>query len=818
MTEVSHQQDTIEFDLSDPAFMSDPAAADRWLSRPRPICRGRFADGFPMWVVTRYDEVKAVLTDPRFTSTPPGDLHIRSMRARSVPEDVITLFNSTLLTMDGADHARVRTLISPALTARRMQAMRPYVERVVASLLDELADKPEPDVIADFSYPVAVTVVCELLGVDERYRPQWRKWSEQLKAELRVDATTMVDAVRGMIRVVRELIAARSERPTDDLLTDLVRSHEEEGDRLGTDELAALAMVLVQAGLDTVSNLIALGVLTLLRHPDQLAAMGADPRRMPGVVSELIRYAAPVKHAFRRFATERVAIGGVTIEQGEALQVVLATANRDPSIFDDPGTLDVTRTAGAHLGFGFGRHYCLGAALAQVEGEVALSALFQRFPDIRLALPAPVSEYRAVSRVGVSRVSYHIAVVNHGGLGHVIPTLDVVGELVRRGHRVTYATAGAGVDLVKAVGATVVEYESVLATVDMTTLDTVDGATTLLQYGVMENEAILAAMECHFAADRPDLVAYDATLYAAGRILARKWELPAVALCPVFVSNEHFSFLDRVIKNMGPTKPRHPGDFANLMLKLLADHGQNDVSLQQFMRHVANLHIAFYPKSFQFAGETFDDRFAFVGPNADDNVGAGSWTPPSDGKPVLLVSLGTSVHRRPGFFRMCVDTFRDMPWHVVMTVPDRVALAEVGPLPPNVQAHHWLPLRAVLAHSDVFVCHGGMGSLMAALSKAVPVIVIPESPETMVNADRVVELGLGRVIAPAALTADVLRDTVREVSADPVCRQRAREMCDDIGESGGGARGADAIVAHLDRAHAVPAASVDVTPSLSGPT
>ncbi|MEU9041371.1 MULTISPECIES: cytochrome P450 [unclassified Kitasatospora] len=381
-----------EFDLSDPAFITDPAAGERWLSAPRPVCRGKFADGSDIWVATGYQDVRNVLGEPTLRSRPPGDSHRQSMLSRGVPEDIVDMFDSTLLTMDGADHMRVRRLVTRALSARRMQALSPAIARVAERLLDGLAAEPEPDLIAHYAHPLAIIVICELLGVDEEYREQWREWSETLAQALRPNPEQFAPAVRGMADVTRKLIDARRAEPRDDLISELVEAQEDDSERLNDDELVALAMVLVQAGHETVRNLIALGALTLLQHPDQLRLFKENPAIGDRAVAELVRHTAPVKHTFRRFATEPVEIGGVTVQPGEAIQVVLAAANRDPEEFEHPERLDLTREHNPHLGFGRGAHYCLGGSLALIEGEIALTSLFDRFPDLRPAVdPAEIA-------------------------------------------------------------------------------------------------------------------------------------------------------------------------------------------------------------------------------------------------------------------------------------------------------------------------------------------------------------------------------------------------------------------------------------------
>ncbi|TDP92887.1 macrolide family glycosyltransferase [Labedaea rhizosphaerae] len=392
----------------------------------------------------------------------------------------------------------------------------------------------------------------------------------------------------------------------------------------------------------------------------------------------------------------------------------------------------------------------------------------------------------------------HIAVLGNAGLGHAIPVLETVGELIARGHRVTYAAAGAAVAKVAETGATVVEYPSVLAGVDLTVLDTVEEMDRLMVLGLQDDRSLIAEVEAKLGDDRPDLVVFDATRFTVGRILARKWAVPSAAFCTVLLSNEHFSFYDRVQQKQGALPKRRPYVAKALkgLVELLATHGQSNRTLEEFYRPQEGLFVAFYARSFQYAGDTFDDKYVFVGPNLAHETEPGDWTPPADGRRVLMISLGTSVHRRPEFFRMCLDAFRDSDWHLVIHAHDGL---DVGELPANAEVHRWLPQLAVLAHTDVLLCHGGMGTLMAAFAKDTPVVVVPNSAEQMINADRVVELGLGRTFGRDEVTAESLRSAVETVHADPATRARVAAMRADILRSGGGMCAADAIEAYLKR-------------------
>jgi cytochrome P450 len=400
-------QELSEYDLSNPAFVTDRAAAGRWLTAPRAICRGRTFDGTPTWIATRYDVARTVLTDPRFTSRPPGDSHARGLRARGMPEDLVTIFDSTLLSMDRADHERVRPLVTLAFSARRVRAMQPEIERMVGELLDAMDGDGPVDLVAAFADPLPLRVVSELLGVDEARRGQWLQWAHLFNGPIPPAPDILAPALRGMVGVVREMIAERRARPVDDLLSELVLQQQADGARITDDELVSQALLVLQAGHDSVRQLIALSVFLLLGDRDQLDLVLRGKTTWAGGLHEVMRHAAPVKHAFRRFATEPVEVDGVIVEPGEGVLVVLAAANRDPAQFEDPGRLDVTRAPNPHLGFSRGAHFCPGSALAMVQAEVALRALFERFPAMRLA--AGRDEIAPSFLLGISRLPLHLA-------------------------------------------------------------------------------------------------------------------------------------------------------------------------------------------------------------------------------------------------------------------------------------------------------------------------------------------------------------------------------------------------------------------------
>lgn len=381
-------------DLLDPDLIADPYTGFGRLREQAAVVKGRNIDGSPMWYVTRQTDVRTVLSDSRFVNDPnsvPGgvrdDYRSSAFAKLGIPPDLTGYLADSILTTDGADHARLRKLVSRAFTVGRVSELRPRVETITAGLLDDLTDPAE--LIEQFAYPLPIRVICELVGVPEADRPAWRHWATALGS---MDPATIPTAVREMVDHVHDLIARRRTEPADDLLTALVQAHEE-GDRLSDTELVTMVFALVMAGHETTAHLIGNGTVALLTHPDQLFLLHADPGLWPSAVHELMRWCGPVTATGIRYAVQDLELGGVRIARGEAVEAVIVSANRDPRTYPDPDRLDVTRRPAGrgegHVGFGHGIHYCLGAALARQEGEVALRALFERFLELSLVDQEP---------------------------------------------------------------------------------------------------------------------------------------------------------------------------------------------------------------------------------------------------------------------------------------------------------------------------------------------------------------------------------------------------------------------------------------------
>ena len=344
----------------------------------------------PIWFVTRYDDAVAVLLDDeRFVRDPALALTPDELAASTAGMPASLAFVDThMLNKDGADHRRLRRLVTKAFTPRMVEQLRPRIQEIADSLIDAVADRGEMELVDDFAFPLPITVIAELLGIPPGDRDRFRAWSAAIvtptfgPAELEQFGAHL-DA---FVAYLRELFAARRAAPGPDLVSALLQA-EEAGDTLSEEELFSMVVLLIVAGHETTVSLIGNAVLALLRHPDQLAALCAEPALVPNAVEELVRYDGPVERTLNRWAATDVELRGHTIRRGQSVIVILGSANRDAERFSDADRLDVTKEADSrHLGFGRGSHYCLGAPLARLEAEIALTTLLQRLPGLRLAI------------------------------------------------------------------------------------------------------------------------------------------------------------------------------------------------------------------------------------------------------------------------------------------------------------------------------------------------------------------------------------------------------------------------------------------------
>ncbi|MEU4932928.1 cytochrome P450 [Streptomyces yokosukanensis] len=409
---VTAENTAAPVELLSPELVADPFAGYARLREQAPTLVGTMLGGPPMWLVTRYDDVRRVLTDPRFLNNPasvPDAPAVRTtiMKRLGIPSDLVDYLDDKLMQIDGDHHRRLRSLVSRAFTARRVAELRPRVEKITAELLDRLAEQAregEPvDLMDSFCFPLPFTVICELVGIDEAEREPWHEWGISLGSPTEHRERIPV-VMRECVDQLLEVIARRRVEPRDDLITGLVQAQEDDGDRLTEREMVTLVFTLVITGHETTTQLLATSVLALLDNPGQLALLREDPSRWPQAVHELMRL-GPTQWGVPRYPSEDVVLGGTRIPAGATILPLILPANTDPRQFEDPERLDIGRDHGGgerHLGFGRGAHYCLGRPLALQEAEVALHALFTRFPDLSLAVEREQIPW--VLRPGVSRV------------------------------------------------------------------------------------------------------------------------------------------------------------------------------------------------------------------------------------------------------------------------------------------------------------------------------------------------------------------------------------------------------------------------------
>ncbi|WP_326777746.1 cytochrome P450 family protein [Streptomyces sp. NBC_01445] len=345
-----------------------------------PVHRIAGPNGDPAWIVTRYADVRAALADHRLSLDKKHALE-GSYRGFSLPPAL----DANLLNMDPPDHTRIRRLVGRAFTAHRVEQLHAPIRETADRLLDSFGSHGRTDLIAAYAGPLPIIVICELLGIPDDRRPDFRAWTDALVAPDPGRPQAAKEAVVAMLGFFAELLAHKREQPGADLLSDLIGVRDTDGDRLSEDELTSLAFLILFAGYENTVQLIGNAVLALLRHPEQLAALRKDSSQLPSAVEEFARYEGPALLAIRRFPTEDMAIGGVPVPAGETVLLSLSAANRDPARFPDPDRLDLGRDAGGHLALGHGIHYCLGAPLARAETEIALAALLDRFKEIELA-------------------------------------------------------------------------------------------------------------------------------------------------------------------------------------------------------------------------------------------------------------------------------------------------------------------------------------------------------------------------------------------------------------------------------------------------
>ncbi|MFF4850431.1 cytochrome P450 [Streptomyces sp. NPDC001194] len=365
-----------DISANDADFLTDPYSFYARLRATGPVHHVEVtAEYAPTFLVVGYDEARRALAHPGLAKD--------WSSGAILPGITATRANRNMLEADPPHHTRLRRLVAREFTSRRVQAMRPRVQQITDDLLDAMAARPRrsADLVKALAFPLPMTVIGELLGVPDLDRERFGYWSKEVVAPTSpVPSTTAHDKLG---EYLTELVGAKAKEPGEDLLSALIRTRDEDGDALSPDELIGMAFLLLVAGHETTANLISNGTRALLAHPDQLAALRADPDGLlDGAVEEVLRYDGPVQNTTYRYAREDMELGGTAIPAGATVLVSLAGADRDPGRYGAPDTFDIRRAPQGHLAFGHGLHFCIGAPLARMEGRIALRGLLERFPDL----------------------------------------------------------------------------------------------------------------------------------------------------------------------------------------------------------------------------------------------------------------------------------------------------------------------------------------------------------------------------------------------------------------------------------------------------
>lgn len=371
-----------------PTFRADPYPTYSQMRVNAPIYAAKAPNGFVIWYVTRRQDVEALLKDKRLVNDPFKAL-TAEQRAHMPPVPLFRRYTTNnMLNADPPTHTRLRNLVSKAFTPRLIQGMKERVQAITNELLDAVEGQGAMDLIQDFAFPLPMTVISEMLGIPAADRVKFQRWSNFIiganAADFDAKLAQREADVNEFLAYLQRIVSDRRAQPRNDLISALVQA-EEAGDKLDEGELYSMIILLIIAGHETTVHLIGNAMRALWAFPEQLAKLKQDPSLMPTAIEEFLRYDGPVATSNRRWAAEEIAYGGQVIPRGSLVLLILNSANRDESYFADAEKLDISRANNDHLAFGMGIHYCVGAPLARMEGEIALNTLLRRCPNVRPA-------------------------------------------------------------------------------------------------------------------------------------------------------------------------------------------------------------------------------------------------------------------------------------------------------------------------------------------------------------------------------------------------------------------------------------------------
>lgn len=375
-------------------FKADPFPFFARLRASDPVYRTTLPDKTAVWLLSRYDDITALLRDERFTKHRRSALTEEQLRKLPWMPPMFRPLERNMLDLDPPDHTRLRSLVHKAFTPALVEQIRSRTQAIADELLDRVVPVGEMDLIGDLALPLPMTIITEILGVPRKDHNKFHKWSQAVVSLSSPNPTLRVlPSVWMFIRYLRRFFKLRRRDPQDDLVSALIEA-EEAGDKLSEDELLAMAFLLLIAGHETTVNLIGNGTLALIENPNEMSRLQSEPSLVKPAVEELLRYTSPVFTTTERYAREDTMIHGVTIPRGEMTLGVIGSANRDETVFENPNELQLTREPNRHLSFGQGIHFCLGAPLARMEAQIAFTTLLRRLPDLKLKNPTSSLRWR----------------------------------------------------------------------------------------------------------------------------------------------------------------------------------------------------------------------------------------------------------------------------------------------------------------------------------------------------------------------------------------------------------------------------------------
>src|SRR6266536_1492984 len=381
----------VPVDVTNATFKANPFPFYAQLRAEAPVFPVKLPIRQRAWLITRYDDVLNVLKDERFAKDRRHAMTPEQLKKLPWIPPMFKPLEHNMLDLDSPNHTRLRALVHKAFTPRLIEQMRDQIQAVTNELLDAAEPNGGMDLIADFALPLPLTMIGRILGVPAKDNHKFHRWTKTLlSAGTNTNYVVFIPIIMRFMGYLKKLIKERRAHPKDDLVTALVQA-KDGSDKLSGDEVLAMIFLLLVAGHETTVNLIGSGSLALLEHPDQLEKLRIEPAIIKPAIEELLRFVCPVEMATERYAREDITIAGTTIPRGELVLAVLGSANRDADYFDNPDSLDVTRENNKHLAFGLGAHYCLGAPLSRLEGQIAISTLIRRMPNLRLSIaPAQI--------------------------------------------------------------------------------------------------------------------------------------------------------------------------------------------------------------------------------------------------------------------------------------------------------------------------------------------------------------------------------------------------------------------------------------------